>query len=369
MKILTIGTDASILERNSFARERQLLYFEQEQATIVVLNKGKAYYEKVGSIEFVSFGGKNKFTAFVKAFFGLLDLSKKERFELITTQDVLFSGMCGFLISKIRKIKLVAQIHGEYLYKKEWLNNSFFNPVLRIIGLLILRRSYAVRVVSQRILEEIHSRFGIDKAKLFSIPIGTDLSIFIPNTDMQRSRIKNILFVGRLVQEKEPMLFVEVTKEILNSFPDTHVFIAGDGVYKKEMQESYLKSGLDSRVTFLGTVPHDELAKQYQNAYLHLHTASSEGWGMIMIEAMASGCPTVTTDTGCAGEALIDKRNALVVPINDKQALVKSCEILLEDEQLRDAFARQGIIDAKDWSFESLSKKLVSFFKACVNEN
>lgn len=157
-------------------------------------------------------------------------------------------------------------------------------------------------------------------------------------------------------------MLVAVTSRILKKYPDVNISIAGDGVLRGEMEEMYRKSGLLSRVNFLGMVDHRSLVSLYQSSFCYLHTADWEGWGMPMIEAMATGCPVVTTDTGCAGEAIRHNETGLVTSINDEDALVAEVERLLDDDRLWKNLSKQGIIEAQQWSFSVLARKNMEWY-------
>ena len=360
--ILSIGRDSTICEIGSQLHTRATEYDKYHTFTTLVMNPGKEKSVQVGNSRAVLVGGSNIITAFLKTFFSAFREAKKNQFDLVTTQDVLYAGLVGLFIAKVFKIPLYVQVHGDHLDNERWFKSKVgkFNRLMNVVGKYILKRGDQVRAVSERLRKQLISNYNLDPEKIISIPIGTDLAKFAPNENVKRQ--KTIAFAQRLILEKCPFLLVAVTSRILKKYPDVNVSIAGDGVLRGEMEEMYRKSGLLSRVNFLGMVDHQSLVSLYQSSFCYLHTADWEGWGMPMIEAMATGCPVVTTDTGCAGEAIRHNETGLVTSINDEDALVAEVERLLDDDRLWKNLSKQGIIEAQQWSFSVLARKNMEWY-------
>lgn len=365
--ILSIGRDSTVADSQSQFHARFKTYCKFHDHTLFVLNKGESKELKIENSVVYIVGGKTIITAFLKTLFKVLAYAKKNKFDLVTTQDVLYAGLIGFVIAKINRLPLFVQLHGDYLDNERWFKSDVgkFNRLMNGVGKFILKRADKIRVVSNRIKKEVVKNYNLDTAKIISIPIGTDTDLFIPKAETVRNR--TIVFAQRLIPEKKPMLFVSVTINILQKFDDVKVIIAGDGFMKQEMTEAYKEAGVSDRITFLGAVEQKSLVTLYQSAMCYLHTADWEGWGMPMIEAMASGCPVVTTDTGCAGEAVRDNETGLVVAVDDEAGLTVATERLFNDKELWLKLSKQGIVEAKEWSFTALTKKNMEWY-ANTNE-
>jgi len=366
-RILSIGRDSTIADTNSQFHARFKEYCKFHDHTLFVLNKGESREIKIENSVIYIVGGKSLPTAFLKTLFKVWQEARKTKYDLVTTQDVLYAGLVGFIIANLFLLPLFVQLHGDYLDNDRWFKSDVgkFNRLMNGVGKFILKRADKIRVVSDRLKKQVIANYNLEAGKIISIPIGTDTSLFTPQNDIVREPV--IVFAQRLIPEKKPMLFVAVTVSILQKFPDVKVTIAGDGFLKSEMMEAYEKAGVLESVTFLGAVAQKSLVSLYQSSMCYLHTADWEGWGMPMIEAMASGCPVVTTDTGCAGEAVRDKETGLVVPIDDEAGLIKATESLFNDKELWSRLSKQGIVEASEWSFKALTKKNMEWY-AGVNE-
>ena len=361
-RILSIGRDLTIFNPGSPLTARFVEYDKTHTFTHIVMATGKANTIMIGQSTVTTLGGYTFVDAFFRALFSARAHARTTPHTLVTTQDVLYAGLAGYLISRWCNLPLYVQLHGDYLDNPKWFASKvgYFNRMMNVVGQFILKRATAVRAVSGRLKLELENKFGIPSERIVSIPIGTDLSIFA--TAPVSTRTKQILFVGRLLPEKEPLLFAEVATRLLMSHTDFTVGIAGDGVLREALETYFETHGLSSRVTFYGAIDQKTLAPIYAASFCYVHTAGWEGWGMPMIESMAAGCPVVTTDSGCAGEAIRNLETGLVTPVGDTDALVAAVNELLGDPLLWERIVMAGMIEAHTWSAVALSEKLMQWY-------
>jgi glycosyltransferase involved in cell wall biosynthesis len=367
MRILSISLDRQILVP-SVPQNRQVAYFSGHTAHILILSPGKREsIRPTPSLTITRIGGKNKVACFFRTLQILWEMRGRSRFDIVTTQDVLFAGLLGLLFARLERIPLVVQLHGNYLDNPLWINQRLLNHLTGRVGNLVLRRSDGVRCVSDRIRRQVIKDFGVRPEKTISLPICTDLSIFSPDGG-RAGGAPFVLFVGRLIEEKSPLLFCEVLIPLMKRYPDLMAAVGGQGELQVVMQRQFDEGGLLSRVLFLGQLPAQELAKWYRSSICLLHTAAWEGWGMPMIEAMACGCPVVTTDTGCAREAVRDGENGIVVPVNDVAGMRHAVERLYRDPKERKKLSEKAAEEAQKWSFSARVKEQVKFYERIINQ-
>ena len=362
--ILSIGRDSSIGVVGSPFYNRMQVYSASHTFIQIVIAVGTPRELRIGDSSVYLTGGSNMATAFYKAFVKAWRLARTEKIDIVTTQDVLYAGLVGFLISRRFSLPLFVQLHGDYLDNPLWFASRVgtLNRVMNVVGKYILRRAASVRVVSARLRAQIITQFGLPDVRVRSIPIGTDLDIFAAVS--HTARVKRVLFVGRLLPEKEPLLFCAVAATILERQSDFTVGIAGEGFMRTEMETFFANKGLLERCHFYGNLELSAVAELYATSFCYIHTASWEGWGMPMIEAMAAGCPVVTTDSGCAGEAIRHLDTGMVSPVGDKLALIAHAEAIIADTELWNAIVSNGRTESAIWSATNLTNKLMKWYES-----
>lgn len=360
MNILSLGLDRKLADPQSVGAWRQVAYYRGHQAKVYILETGTPAHLRIENVETVIPGGANKIVVGFRTLARLLFSDTK--FDLVIAQDVLVIGLLGYLIARRHGARLVTQVHGDYLDNPRWLSERKGNYVRNAIGKFMLTHSDGIRCVSQKIVDDLHDRLSVPLERMLSAPIGTDLSMFSPEGEHVDVGGPFVLFVGRLLPEKSPFLFCDVVIPLMQNDPTLYAVFAGDGPLREELEKRFIDVGLGARVKFLGHVGGADLAQYYRAARVMLHTAAWEGWGMPMVESLACGCPVVTTDTGCAGEAVLHDVNGLIVPIDDVEGMSRETKRILEDDTLHARLSVAGPTEAaKKWSFDALSARIRSW--------
>ncbi|MDY6777197.1 MAG: glycosyltransferase family 4 protein, partial [Candidatus Nanohaloarchaea archaeon] len=115
----------------------------------------------------------------------------------------------------------------------------------------------------------------------------------------------DVLFVGKLVEQKGPQLVVEAIPEVLEERPDQHFTFLGDGPLRDELEERVRTFGVEDSVEFRGHVPKEEVIARMKGASVVVSPSLwHEPLSRVVIEAQAVGTPVVTTDRGGNGEAV-----------------------------------------------------------------
>jgi len=184
------------------------------------------------------------------------------------------------------------------------------------------------------------------------IPLGIDVERFQRAeedlvTDIRRRYgTPLIFFVGRLRYYKGLQYLIRAMDQV-----PAHLLIAGTGSMQAEWEDLVQEMGLGEKVVLLGDVPDDQLPALYHAADVFVLPAShrSEAYGLVQIEAMASGTPVVCTELG-TGTSWVnrDGETGLVVSPRDPGALASAITRLLDDEELRFAMGARAAIRARE---------------------
>ncbi len=190
------------------------------------------------------------------------------------------------------------------------------------------------------------------KDKCSVIPLGIGVERFRHADEEAVADIRHrhgaplLLFVGRLRYYKGLQYLIRAMKQV-----PARLLIAGIGPTQAEWEGLVQELGLSEKVVFLGEVPDEQLPALYHAADVFDLPAShrSGAYGLVQIEAMASGTPVVCTELG-TGTSWVNQngKTGLVVPPCDPAALASAMSRLLDDDELREALGARAAVRARE---------------------
>lgn len=329
MKLLSLGLDNSVLNKFSALAKRVVDYGELvEKYTIIVPNQINEAVELSEKVKVYGSGGSNKLRQFIKIYKLANKLCREKEYVIITVQDPYYLALIGLYLSRKIKIGLEIQVHG---FEKHY-------GFRKTIAKYVLPRAGAVRCVSQRLKQELINDFGVKEKNITVVPIYIELRITSASW-RNELRIKGnadkfvFLTVGRFVPVKNIGLQIEAMGDVIKKYPDSQLWIIGDGPEKKNYESKIADFELEKNIKLFGWK--DNLEKYYSAADCFLLTSNYEGWGLAIVEAAGLALPIIMTDVGCAGEFIKDGESGLIIPVNNKQSLTEAMLKIMADENLR----------------------------------
>lgn len=328
MKILSISSDRKVFEEGSAMRARTREYgrLVDELHVIVFAKKSHQYQDAVLSSNIFLYptNTRTRFGYILSAIRHARALAKRGvQFDIVTAQDPFELGVTAFLIARMIGAKLHLQIHTDFM-SPYFIKESLINRVRSMVARSLVRRADALRVVSERIKNSLQ---GVD-GPVRVLPIFIDVehiahSPVIKNLkDTYPQFKKHILMASRLSSEKNIELAILSMGEVVKKNPTAGLIIVGSGDQEKALREQVRTLNIQSNVVFEGW--QNDLISYYKTADIFLLTSNYEGYGMTIVEALAAGCPVVATDVGCVGEIMHHGVQGLVVPVGDKDAIVRA---------------------------------------------
>jgi glycosyltransferase involved in cell wall biosynthesis len=215
-------------------------------------------------------------------------------------------------------------------------HNKFLAPVF-------LRQAAAIVVASRDYAEHsLLAKYPELMKKVVEIPFGIDTTRFCP-AGQKRVGGKNIIFVGGL-DEQHYFKGLHVLLEALVKIPDARLTVVGSGNLVKFYARRAFDLAIDERVIFAGKVSDEELPGYYQNADVFCLPSldRSEAFGMVVLEASASGLPAVVSDIPGVRTAVKNNETGLLVPPGDVNALANALNSILSDSQLATRLGAAG---------------------------
>jgi glycosyltransferase involved in cell wall biosynthesis len=190
-------------------------------------------------------------------------------------------------------------------------------------------------VVSQAMTDEL-TRIGIPLDRVSVQPMGVDLTQrFTPVPDLPRSR-DEILFVGRLVEKKGLRYLLAALPEIIARHPSAFLTVVGFGPEEGERRAQAEALGIAHRVHFLGALAQAELPALYRRAavfvapFIQAGSGDQEGLGLVLVEALACGCPVVAGDLAAVADLFEPDEADLRVVATEVSALARCVSAVLE---------------------------------------
>jgi glycosyltransferase involved in cell wall biosynthesis len=156
-----------------------------------------------------------------------------------------------------------------------------------------------------------------------------------------------ILNVGRLIDWKGTIHLIDAIPMVLQHAPDTRLLIIGSGPEKEHLVQRTHELSLEEKVKFLGKVNDDDLVAYYHAADIFVlpsvnKSGKTEGLGVVLLEAMASGCPVIGSNVGGIPDIITDGENGFLVPEQDPSALADRIIQIISDADLREKFQKDG---------------------------
>ncbi len=220
----------------------------------------------------------------------------------------------------------VLTYHSDIVRQRRWLR--LYAPLLR----LVLRRADAI-ITTSPVYSDSSAWLRPVRSRCTVVPLGIDPPPFRQAVKRNSER-PTLLFVGRLRYYKG----LDTLLHALVQLPDVHLRIVGDGPMRGSWKQLAHALGLNNRVAFLGDVATEKLPALYAAAEVFVLPANAraEAFGTVLLEAMASGLPVVSTELG-TGTSWVnqDGVTGCVVPPNNPAALAQALRSLLNDEALR----------------------------------
>jgi glycogen(starch) synthase len=214
-----------------------------------------------------------------------------------------------------------------------------------------LGKAAAVTACSRFVLADAETRFGLAPGRGTVIPNGVDLAEGVAEEPLKLPFERFVLGVGRVVKKKGFDLLLDAFQRVAASHPDLGLVIGGSGPARDDLIRSAARAGLGERVALPGSLSRGQVAWAMSNAAVFVLPSRVEPFGIVVVEALRSGCPAIVSSHGGATEIVHDVRDAIVVDPCDSPALAAAIERVITDENLANGLRRAGprVAAAFDW--------------------
>ncbi|WKG05546.1 glycosyltransferase family 4 protein [Mycolicibacterium sp. HK-90] len=249
-------------------------------------------------------------------------------------------------------VPLVSTIHATEAGRHSgWVSGPISRQVHAVESWLV-RESDSLITCSASMSEEITELFGPELSEIRVIRNGIDADLWPFAPRRPRPGPAELLYVGRLEYEKGVHDAIAALPRIRRAHPGTTLTIAGDGTQYEWLVEQARKHKVLKATRFVGRLGHEELLQALQAADAAVLPSHYEPFGIVALEAAATGTPLVTSNVGGLGEAVIDGQTGMSFAPRDVAGLAAAVRAVLDDPeaaQRRANAARERLSADFDW--------------------
>ena len=280
-------------------------------------------------------------------------INKEGGFDVIHAHDWLVTYAAKSLKNSFG-IPIVATIHATEAGR----NSGIHDDTQRYINdteWLLTYEATEVIVNSNFMKNDIQRSFGLPFDKINVIPNGINLNNF---TGIERDysfrrqyamdNEKIILYVGRLVYEKGIQHLISAMPKILDNYHDAKLVIAGRGGMIDELRAQTDRMGLSNKVYFTGYLDSKKVQKMYKCADIAVFPSTYEPFGIVALEAMLAGVPTIVSDIGGLDEIITHKVDGMKSYAGNPNSIADSVLTLLFDHELAENVSKKAIQKVKN---------------------
>ena len=284
--------------------------------------------------------------------------------DLIHVVNPAILGVGGIYYAKTMNIPLVASYHThlpKYLQHYGW---GMLEPLVWELLKSGHNQADLNLCTSLAMVQELRSH-GIERVDLWQR--GVDTEMFQPHlaSDQMRSRLSQghphsplLLYVGRLGAEKE----IERIKPVLESIPNARLALVGDGPHRQALEQLFA----GTPTNFVGYLGGMELASAYACADAFIFPSSTETLGLVLLEAMAAGCPVVAANSGGITDIVTDGVNGYLFDPADSQGAIVATQSLLAEPKERENLRQNARKEAERWGWAAATRQLQNYYKTVV---
>src|SRR3954453_18194570 len=275
-------------------------------------------------------------------------------------------------LARRRRLPWLVTVHAtEYGRHQGWVDT---HPQSHIHGVekRMARAADRVIVCSSYMRSQVSDAFGVPRGRVVAIPNGIDPSDLQPVADLPRLRArfaapdeKLVLLVGRLAYEKGFHLALDALPGLIRRVGKVRFLIAGSGTAEAELKEQAERLGLMEHGTFIGWCGDDVLHSLYRIADLCLVPSIYEPFGLVALEAMASGCPCIVADTGGLREVVPrGRRVGLRFRARSARSLERMAYQLLTSEELRERLVAEASEHVLRFDWADVARQTAALYEA-----
>ncbi|MFB6186099.1 MAG: glycosyltransferase family 4 protein [Halobacteriaceae archaeon] len=241
----------------------------------------------------------------------------------------------------------------------DYLLKFFFYPMNVVMDYLAGNEGDEIVAISNHAKDDLVNTFNFDETSVHMIPHGVNTDRFYPREeDCSKTNAEKttLLYVGRIGPRKGLDLVLYAISEIGDN--DLEFLVAGTGRHENHLKSLATELNIASQVKFLGYIPNDELPSLYSSADVFVLPSRYEGFGLVLLEAMACGTPVIGANAG--GIPTVDR---------EVESFIDAISLLVENEDKRSKMQMKARNYALNNSWEEIVYEVEQLYECCMTKN
>ncbi len=280
--------------------------------------------------------------------------------ELIHVVNPAVLGLAGIYYSKSLNVPLVASYHTHLPKYLEHYNLGMLEGVLWEL-LKAMHNKAAINLCTSTAMQQELTEHDIERVEVWQR--GVDTELFRPDlrSEEMRSHLTQghpdapiLIYIGRLSAEKE----IDRIKPVLESIPGARLALVGDGPHREELEKHF--AGTPTH--FVGYLGGEALGAAYASADAFIFPSRTETLGLVLLEAMAAGCPVIAANAGGIPDIVTDGINGFMFDPADEQGAIVATQKLLGMKAERELLRQNARVEAERWGWEASTRQLERFY-------
>jgi len=272
--------------------------------------------------------------------------------DIVHAQSLIFA-IPALISKKFLKIPYVVWGQGSDIYIRNWF--------MKVVSKTIIKNADSALALTKSMREVMQAIYNCD---IPVVPNGIDIEDYSDRPDKQDSETprKRILFVGRLDPVKGVQYLLKAMKIVSKVLPEAKLILVGDGEERENLESLTNTLGLSDRVDFVGRISHEEIPDYLYQADIFVLPSLSEGFPLVILEAMACGLPIVATRVGGVPDIIEDGVNGYLVESGDFQEMAKKIIFILENEPLKLLISKNNRIKVQEFEWKNVINQLEQIY-------
>jgi len=292
-----------------------------------------------------------------------------ERFrpDLVHVVNPAVLGLGGIWLAKTRNLPLVASYHTHLPKYLEHYGMGMLEPLLWELLKAAHNQAELNLCTSTAMVDELAAK-GIEHTALWQR--GVDTELFRPElaNPAMRARLHGghsdtgnlLLYIGRLSAEKQ----IERIRPVLDALPEARLALVGDGPHRQQLERLFE----GTPTSFVGYLAGDDLASSYASGDAFVFPSSTETLGLVLLEAMAAGCPVVGANRGGIPDIVSDGINGCLYDPDQPASLIAAVQRLLGDGATRAQLRQAARLEAERWGWAGATSQLRGYYHQVLEQ-